>query len=203
LPTRRRITAAYQLARRLAAAVMLRQWAIEEQLADTPSNRIARLLGAVEATGLRLHVPGRPGTHALLERWTQALALLDVHIAQAEDALAAGPGQADIRSHHRGGDPVTQRITPGQAMPCADCPYEAACDHGTCLHAGEPRTGPTWQRPPAFTDADLAHLRSLRDVAHDRLRYDLAWLEDAIAKSDNRGTRGVSAGQGGSIDKTG
>jgi hypothetical protein len=178
---------------------MLRHWhqTIDAGIHDTPEGHIARLLDAVEATGLRLHIPRRPGTSALLERWVHALALLDVRVAQAEDAVAAGRGQADMRTYQRGGDPVAARITPGQAMQCADCPYQAACDHGTCLHVGEPRTGPTWQRPPAFTDKDLAHLRSLRDVAHDRLRYDLGWLEDAIAKSDNRDTRGVAAGQEG------
>jgi hypothetical protein len=91
---------------------MLRHWhqTIDAGIHDTPEGHIARLLDAVEATGLRLHLPGPPRGHTIADRLEQTLAQMDVIIAAAEHAAAIGSGQADIRTHQRGGDQVATRI---------------------------------------------------------------------------------------------
>jgi hypothetical protein len=181
--TRRRWTDAHRAARRLAAAVMLRQWqaSAAAHIEDSPEGHIAALLDAVERTGLRLHLPGPPRAYPLADRLDQALAALDLLIAAAEHAAALGRGQADIRTHQRGGDPVAGRIT--QQLRYPDDP-------------DSPPAG-----PPHIADVEAERLRKLRQAADNWFGYDLARLQRALSENLNRDTPGVSAGQGASIDK--
>ncbi len=174
MPTRRRITAAHQLARRLAATVMLRVWnqLIDQQIADTPEGHITRLLDAIEATGLRLHIPRQPHTHPLADRVEQALCELDLRILATEHAAALGSGQADLRTHQRGGDPVAGRID-----------WDAV--------------------PPHIADSEVKRLRKLRETIDNQVRYNLATFQRALSENHNQDNRRVSAGQEGSIDRTG
>jgi hypothetical protein len=192
MPVRRRWTAAHKAARRLAAAVMLRQWhqTIVEQHYDTPEGHIARLLDAVEAAGLRLHLPGPPRGHTLADRLDQVLGELDVRIAAAEYAAALGPGQADIRTHQRGGDKVGARITQQLAYP------------------GNPDSEPLG--PPFIADhldaarqSELARLYQAQQSITNTIAYALSRLQREISETVKRDTRGVSAGQRAPVDRAG
>lgn len=185
MASRRRWIAAHKAARRLAAAVMLRQWNLDAGAgrSDTPEGHIGRLLDAVEATGLRLHLPGPPHRYPLADRLDHALAALDLLIAIQEQAAALGRGQADIRTHQRGGDPVANRITQQLRFP------------------DDPDSPPVG--PPYIADAEAERLRKLRQSVDNWFGYDLAKLQRAISESPNRDTRGVSAGQEGPIDRSG
>jgi hypothetical protein len=101
---------------------------------------------------------------ALLERWAQCFAILVARLNQAQADAPYGPGQGDIRTYQRGGDPVTGRLDWGPD----DGPWH-----------GRPE-----DRPPTIADTrdrngdtETKLLRQLRDRMCDSLAYDLARFE--------------------------
>ncbi len=129
-----------------------------------------------------------PTVAVWLDQQAHLFELLHAQLAEAREAAAYGPGQADMRTYQRVGyDPTAGKLDGGQAYPCGDCPADRPCDvdeqgRSLCQRAGEPRDGPTWQREPALRDGtwrspgDLRELEGLHKAALQRVRRDTDWL---------------------------
>ncbi len=98
---------------------------------------------------------------ALLERWAQCFAILVARLNQAQADAPYGPGQADLRTWQRGGDPVVGHLDWGP-------------DQGPWLGRPEDRPPQIADTRDCNGDTETKLLRKLHDRMCDSLAYDLA-----------------------------